>query len=626
MSEQFGSDLDLLNQSKVVNLKAGSNPNDAINKSQLDAMGDTKQGNLNAGAGVDLTANTIKVDLAVAGTDYGSLTLSGTGYSSLDGVYILASFKGSLSYGSANLSLDVGGNYNFYYKDNGGGVWAVIGKRDTDNIHNNGSSAESFAGWMSALTLVDPTTITDDYPSLIPDYLSVDSFFITSSSEQDESGNGTVSTATGNVTYAAGNTPAGLVFENDKLAIDFAQNLAEAESTNVLPASVAATAISEAESRARQAQNVSFSNVVAQLNGDPSKVQSAIEALKALSDALSTTLSNNQTVAATEYNNIDSLQSLAGTTGTNHGDLSHTLLPDNATTPQVFEALASAVASVRSDANASLGGNIGALLNAIGDIVAQDSTYIQAFTAIVNRLESVEGEMTNFKGTVEFYHNAEEFPLNADQLAGTETFDTVQTGFGTGQSTDVATYVSSLSIPRDVRILVSYGENGNAGAGIYVRNKDTGFLTRSTDFDESSEIEKGSVYQVLLGGSVALSTWTIVNDDSPVIGTDLIKIKARLASGVGDGSVSKVKLDDSLKGEIDNKLVGVELASQTIAANDETVITHDHKIFGDVWFRVSATGEKINFATDRDTDGILKVTSNLDSDVDVDIRFSGLAL
>ena len=626
MSEQFGSDLDLLNQSKVTNLKNGSNPNDAINKSQLDAMGDTKQGNLNAGAGVDLTANTIKVDLAVAGTDYGSLTLSGTGYSSLDGVYTLASFKGSLSYGSATLSLDVGGNYNFYYKDNGGGVWSIIGKRDTDNIHNNGSSAESFAGWMAALTLVNPTTITEDYPSFIPDYLSVDNFFITSSSDQDENGNGTVSVATGHVTYAAGNTPAGLVFENDKLAIDFAQTLADAESTNVLPASLTTTAISEAEARAKQAQNVSFSNVVAQLAGNPSKVQSAIEALKSLSDTLISTISNNQTVAANEYNSIDSLQTLAGSTGVNHGDLSHALLPDDATTPQVFEALATAIASVRSDANATAGGDIGALLNAIGDIVAQDSTYIQAFTAIVNRLESVEGEMTNFKGTVEFYHNAEDFPLTADQLAGSEAFDTVQTGFGTGQSTDVAAYVSGLPIPRDVRILVSYGENGNAGAGIYVRNKDTGFLTRSTDFDESSEIEKGSVYQVLLGGSVALSTWTIINDDSPVIGTDLIKIKARLASGVGDGSVSKVKLDDSLKGEIDNKLVGVELASQTITANDETVITHNHKIFGDVWFRVSATGEKINFATDRDTDGILKVISNLDSDIDVDVRFSGLAL
>ena len=231
------------------------------------------------------------------------------------------------------------------------------------------------------------------------------------------------------------------------------------------PASVIKTYLDEQIAAAKVSGNNSFSNTIAQIAGNPANVQALGEALKSVIDTVSNTVSNNQTNASSQYNKIANLIALAGSATGNNGDLTHPILPDNATNTVVFEALAAAVALVRSDANTTAGGNIGALLNAIGDIVTQDSSYVQAFTAIVNRLESVEGEMTNFKGVVEFYHNGDEFPLTVDQLAGTEAFNTVETGLGTGESTDVAAYVTGLPIPRDVRILVSYGTDGDAGCG-----------------------------------------------------------------------------------------------------------------------------------------------------------------
>ena len=107
-------------------------------------------------------------------------------------------------------------------------------KRDTDNIHNNDSFGESVSYWMALLTDNDPTSITSDYVDFIPDYLIVDYQNITTSSEQDDNGNGTISSTSPLVSYAAGNTPAGLKFDNDKLAIDFAADIASGNTVNVI--------------------------------------------------------------------------------------------------------------------------------------------------------------------------------------------------------------------------------------------------------------------------------------------------------------------------------------------------------------------------------------------------------
>tara|TARA_Y100001956_G_C4117394_1_gene185608 strand:- start:317 stop:2197 length:1881 start_codon:yes stop_codon:yes gene_type:complete len=562
------------NLQRIENLPNAVEPQQPLTLAQAQEFLGLKQDNVSAGSGVHIEGTTINVNLAVSGTDYGTLILTGTGYSSLNGTYTLAPFKGSLTYAGTSLDLDVGGDYNVYYKDNGSGVWSIIAKRDTDNIHNNFSVGESNGSWIVVLTSVDPTSITEDYNNFIPNYQAVDFDFLTASSEQDDNGNGTVSSTASGVTYAAGNTPAGLIFENDKLAIDFASGINDAESTNVLPASIAVTAINEAESRASQAQNTTFSNAIAQLAGNPAKVQSAIEALKSLVDSVSNTVSNNQTTASTEYGHIDNMQAALGTSAEDFGSLTHPLLPDDATAIAIFEALAAAIAAVRADADNTAGITAGSLLDAIGQTVAQDSTYLEAFTALVNKVETVQGDLTNRLGSVEFYHNAEEFPLTAGQIAGTEALDVVQTGAGTGESTDVAAYVASLPVARDVRVLVSYGIAGGVAAGIYVRDKDTGFLTRAVDFDESSEIEEGDVIQVLLGGSVAFADFAVYEDSFPTIGTDPIKFKLEKAAGVGDGTVTRVKMDPNLTTEFNAK---TDKFVTTVTTDNDgfATVTHD---------------------------------------------------
>lgn len=607
---------------RVTGLPTAASASDAVPKSQLDTVASTKQNNLTAGSGLTLTGDTLAVDLSVTGTDYGTLNLSGATYASLNGAYTLASYKGSLSYAGAELDLDVGGNYNFYYKDNGGGVWAVIGKRETDNIYNNGSTGEG-GEWIAVLTTVDPTSITEDYNAFVPNYLAVDSFFVTFSSEQDDNGNGTPASTDSNVDYAAGNSPAGLVFDNDKLGIDFAQTTGDAVSTKVFPSSVIKTYVDEQTTSAKQAANNVFSNAVAQLAGNPSNVQSAIEAAKALTDSVSSTVTNNQTAASAEYGNIDNLQAALGSSANNMG-ATHATLTDNTTALALINELAVLIAGVRSDSSTSLGLTTGQLIGAISNTVNPGSDLVAALTSIVTAVETVQGDLTNRLGSVEFYHNGEEFPLTAGQLAGTEALDIVKTGAGTGEENDVAAYVAGLSTPRDIRILVSYGIAGDADAGIYVRDKDTGYITRATDFDESSEIQNGDVVQVVLGGSTAFADFAVINDSDPVVGTDAIKFKLFKAAGVGDNQVTKAKIDDTFLAEFEDLPRQFGPSSVTVPANGSVTVTHN--LIKESPFTIYDTaGNDLSdsFEIDATVAGQLVITSGADSSIDVSVTVVG---
>ena len=608
----------------VKGIPASQSTGQAVEHDQLIAAQSLKQNNLTGGSGIELDGVTVKVDLAVTGTDYGTLTLSGSDYSSLDGNYTLASFKGSLSYTGTSLDLDVGGDYNVYYKDNGGGVWAVVAKRDTDNIHNNNSTGESTGTWLAVLVSVDPTSITDDYNGFIPNYQNVDHDFLTYSSEQDDNGNGTVSSAVSGIDYAAGNTPAGLVFENNKLAIDFASDVASGTSVNTYPASIIKTYADEQVALAKIAGNNTFSNAVAQLAGSPANVQAMGEALKVLIDSVSGTVSNNQTLASTEYGNIDNLQAALGSATANLA-ATHATLSDNVTAKALINELAVLIAALRADATTSLGLSTGGLVGDIGSTVSNGSDLIAALTSIVSAVETVQGDLTARIGAVSFFHNGEEFPLTANQIAGTEALDIVKTGAGTGEENDVAAYVAALSTPRDIRILVSYGTTGDADAGIYVRDKDTGYLARATDFDESSEIEKGDIVQVLLGGSTAFADFAVSNDSLPTVGTDAIKFELYKASGIGDKQVTEAKLDDALKAVVDNKLVPYESAVITIPANGSYSLVHGHKMFSDPLILDLGDNQQ-RFELDFPVNGTMVITSEADSAINVTVRFAGLAL
>jgi hypothetical protein len=599
----------------------------AVPKDQLDSGLNLKQDNLTGGSGIDLSDDVIKVDLAVTGTDYSSLMLSGMPYQSLNGQYTRADIQGTLSDVGLNLDLDVGGTFNIYYKFNGNGVWAVLIKRDSDNIYGNNSTSENIAPWLAALTNNDPTSITQDFPSFIPNVFNVDYENVTTSSVQDELGNGSPLPSDGYIAYASGSTPAGLIFENNKLAIDFATTTDKAESTNVLPASVTVTAINEAKAYASQAQNTSFSNAIAQLAGNPSKVQSAIEVVKSLIDSVSNTVSNNQALASSEYGNIDTIQSAIGTSASSMG-LTHPTLSDNVTVKDLIGELAVLVADLRADSASTIGlTNAGDLIDSIGSTVPANSTVVEALASLTNKVETVAGDLTNRLGAVEFFHNGGEFPLTADQAAGIEAFDIVKTGAGTGEETDVAAYVASLPVARDVRILVSYGIDGDVDAGIYVRDKDTGLLARSADFDEASEIERGDVIQVLLGGSIAFADFAVFGGSNPVVGSDLIKFKLEKASGVGDGTVNKSKLDSDFAAEFEGLPRQLAPMSVTVPADGCIDLTHNMMLGAEPYIR-NASGDNYSdsFLVSHPSAGVTRLSSLADTDTSVLVTFTGVRI
>lgn len=574
-SQPVVTNQDFGNAQRIENLPNAVDPQHPLTLAQALELLGLKQDNLTGGSGVSLDGTTVNVDLAVSGTDYGTLVLSGTNYASLNGTYTLAPFKGSLSYSGTSLDLDVGGNYNVYYKDNGGGVWAVVAKRDTDNIHNNQSVGESNGSWIAVLTSVDPTSIDADYNNFIPNYQAVDFSFITYSSEQDDLGNGTVSSAASEVTYASGNTPAGLIFENDKLAIDFAENIGDAESTNVLPASVAVTAINEAEARASQAQNTTFSNAIAQLAGNPGKVQSALEAVKALIDSVSNTVSNNQSTAATEYGHIDALQQALGSAVQNMG-VTHESLSNDATAKELLNELATLVAALRADTVATFGIDAGTQVTPTGDNVSVGVTIMQAINQLDEAIGAIQGDLTSRLPAVDHYHSGLQYPLTADQLAGTEAVDEVKYDVVDPETDAVlmhwSTDLSSCTTPKT--LLVDYGVAGHVGAGVYVRDPATGFLSRVTWLDEDSEIQRNAIMQIRYGGAIAGAEFAISSPDDTIVGAEPIGFNNIRAVIVGQSTIDTSKLSPELNQEIDLK-TDKFVDTVTTDASGYVIVTHD---------------------------------------------------
>ena len=563
-TQQMAKSLEFLGGANIKGIPASVSTGQAVEHDQLNSALALKQDNVSGGAGVVVEASNISLDLATSGTDYGSLTLSGTGYSSLNGEYTLAPFKGSLTYSGTSLDLDEGGDYNVYYKANGSGVWAIIAKRDTDNIHNNGSTGESNGHWIATLTTVDLTTITDDYNNLIPNYQAVDSDFVTSSSEQDDDGNGTPSSADSQITYGTGSTPAGLKFDNNKLAIDFANSVAEHSSTKVFPASVVKTYIDEQRDFAKTASNNTFSNAVANLTGNPSKVQSAIESLAGEIDSVQGSASGAATLAAEEYAKIAVLQ----------GEMDDA----EAATAQEVTDRQDAITLVET----SLGFSAGAGVQSSGENVTQGTDIETAISELDVALDLVQGDLSSRLPAVDYFHSGTDYALTAGQIAGTEALDISKYDV-VDPSTGQVAYTSETDLTGsaiDVTVLVSYGAVGGVDAGVYSRDSSTGFLTRASYFDEASEIQKNAIMQVKYGGAIAGAQFYVSTPDEPIIGTSAIGFELASAVIIGSETIDEAKLTTTLAGKLNAKTDKHEEVV-TIPADGSVVVTHDfgHRSF-----------------------------------------------
>ena len=586
------------NTHAIENLPDAVAPQSPMTKAQTEVALGLKQNNVSGGAGVDVTGSSISLDLATSGTDYNSLTLSGTGYSSLNGEYVLAGFKGSLSYSGTDLDLDEGGNYNVYYKSNGSGVWAIIAKRDTDNIHNNGSVGESTGNWIATLTNVDVSTITSDYNSLIPNYQAVDSDFVTSSSEQDDLGNGTPASADSQITYGTGSTPAGLKFDNDKLAVDFAENVSEAASTKVFPSSVVKTYVDEQRDFAKTASNNTFSNAIANFAGNPSKVQSALEAAAAAIGATNSTVSSHAVVAASEYGKIAELQ----------GEM------DAAELAIVAEGQArnADVALVET----SLGFSIGAGVESAGENVTQGADLETAISELDVALDLVQGDLSSRLPAVDYFHAGTTYALTAGQAAGTEAFDTAKydvvdpsTG-NVAYTVDVDLTGSSI----DVTVLVSYGNVGDIDAGVYTRDSATGYLTRASYFDESSEIQKNAIMQVKYGGAIAGAQFYVSTPDEPVIGSSVIGFELASAVIIGSETIDEPKLTAALAAKLNAK---TDKHVETVTTDGSGYATVTHNLGADVICQCWLAGETVPTA---EFSGVTATEVTLGADISTEYK------
>ena len=533
-----------------------------------------KQDNVSGGSGVEVTGSTISIDLATSGTDHSSLTLSGTGYSSLNGEYTLAGFKGSLTYAGTDLDLDEGGDYNVYYKANGNGVWAMIAKRDTDNIHNNGSTGESNGHWLAVLTNVDLTTVTSDYNSIIPNYQAVDYDMVTSSSEQDENGNGTPSSADSQITYGTGSTPAGLKFDNDKVAVDFAETIAQAASTKIFPSSVVKTYVDEQRDFAKTASNNSFSNTIADFTGNPNNVQSALESAASEIDATNSVVSGVQTLASTEYAKIATLE----------GEMDAA----EAATAQEVTDRAAAIVLVET----SMGITAGNGIQSSGENVTSGADIEQAISELDVALDLVQGDLSSRLPAVDYFHSGTDYALTAAQVAGTEALDITKYDV-VDPSTGLVAYTVDSDLTGssvDLNILVNYGAVGDVDAGVYTRDSSTGFLTRASYFNEASEIQKNAIMQVKYGGAIAGAQFYVSTPDEPTIGASAIGFELASAVIIGSETIDESKLASALATKVNDK---TDKHVETVTTDVTGYATITHNLSADVICQCWLAGETV---------------------------------
>ena len=533
-----------------------------------------KQDNVSGGSGVEVTGSTISIDLATSGTDHSSLTLSGTGYSSLNGEYTLAGFKGSLTYAGTDLDLDEGGDYNVYYKANGNGVWAMIAKRDTDNIHNNGSTGESNGHWLAVLTNVDLTTVTSDYNSIIPNYQAVDYDMVTSSSEQDENGNGTPSSADSQITYGTGSTPAGLKFDNDKVAVDFAETIAQAASTKIFPSSVVKTYVDEQRDIAKTASNNSFSNSIANFTGNPSNVQSALESAASEIDATNAVVSGVQTLASSEYGKIATLETEMDAA--------------EAATAQEVTDRAAAIVLVET----SMGITAGNGIQSSGENVTSGADIEQAISELDVALDLVQGDLSSRLPAVDYFHSGTDYALTAAQVAGTEALDITKYDV-VDPSTGLVAYTVDSDLTGssvDLNILVNYGAVGDVDAGVYTRDSSTGFLTRASYFNEASEIQKNAIMQVKYGGAIAGAQFYVSTPDEPTIGASAIGFELASAVIIGSETIDESKLASALATKVNDK---TDKHVETVTTDVTGYATITHNLSADVICQCWLAGETV---------------------------------
>ena len=573
------------------NLPDATLPQSPVTLAQLTTSANTKQDNLTAGDCIKIENNIVSLDIGSTGTDHSVVTISNLAAATLLGEYALAPFKGHIDQVGSFFDLIVGGNHNVYYKEVTPSSWAVLVALESGGNYY----------WHTAVTTYDPSSITQDISQFFPPFSTIDASPVTNASEQDVNGDFSPSSASDVVTYSAGGNAGGIIVQNAKAVLDWANTISQAASTKVFPSSVIKQYVDEENAHFADSSNVDFSNSVANLTGNPSKVQAAIEALKVLADNISTTVSQNQTTASYEYLDLDNVRAALGST-IQHMGLTHASLSDNSTAKGLINELAALIESLDADTTTTLGTALGATLAGVGGSVPDGLDVKGVLGYLAQETADIQSDQFSRLPMVHYYHHAAGVDvLTAGQVAGTEAFDTAKYAlldeFGGFLGDNV---VDLTQLTYDARILVDYGIGGHVDAGVWVRDHVTGFLTRATYFDEAEEITKGAHMKVMYGGVIAGADFVIVNENNPVVGIDAIEVQIDDFLRIGDGTITKAKLDTALKTELHARPIFVTTQVDVDVAEGNlftAVIDHTYgtKISGRPVMFNTATGEVKEF-------------------------------
>ena len=561
-SKKIGVDLDMSSGAKLKNLTASTVSGEAVEHSELNTKLALKQDNVTGGSGINVDGTEITVDLATAGSDYDSLTLSGLSYASLNGEYTRLPYSAELENVGINLDLTIGDldiDWNAYYKDNGSGIWAVCIKRDNDGDQETSPTSNA---WMTVLTTTDPTSFsytgsgTSVVSSYIPDYSAVDYASPTYSNESSGDGKFSPASIDSNVSYGTGSTPAGLLFDNNKLAIDFANTTAQASSTKVFPSSVIKTYTDEQIVLAKDLANHPFSNTIAQLTGNPNNAQSAIESCAGEINTIDGQVSALQTTDAVHTSHIASHSSALGVS---NGD---NAMPVVTGAASAF-VTGSTVAARQQAIGDSIGGvysNMGGLLGLgqfdtdFGDgfvILPNDSDAKALFQATEAELQNISLGLGQFWSPVEAHADSNVDITNP----GTDTFEG-----------------AVVTVGQRVLLIAQTDASEN---GIYVFATSSTALVRSLDANEDAEFSPNKTVQVLSSSEEGISgaTFSYTGSDDPVIGTDDLTFELKAKGVVGDNTITESKLGVAVALKLNNK-TDKYAETVTLTAGTPVNITH----------------------------------------------------
>ena len=597
---QVNGNHDYQGVAKVKNITPASEAGDAVEYSQNVAELATKQDNISGGAGIEVDGVSVKVDLATSGSNYENLIVSSANYSTLDGTYARLSYKAKLEYSGTDLDLTIGDSdvdWNGYYKDNGAGVWAVVFKRDIDTSEATNPTSGS---WLAVLVTTDPTSFTYSGAgttvsnSFVPNYQAVDYDMLTYSNESSGDGKFSPSSADSSINYAAGSTPAGLIFDNNKLALDFAQTTGAAASTKVFPSSVIKTYTDEQITGAKDLSNNVFNNAVAQITGNPSNGQSMGEALASEIDTLDNKVSGLETKDSVQDAFIADNTSALGIT---QGD-DQLPAPTGAAT-SFLGAVNNAAARFQ-----KVGESIGDVYSNIGNLLGLgqfDTDFGTGFIILPNDadakalFQATEAELQNLaQGLGQFWAEGVEVVALSNISVS-----------------NAPASIEGVTLSAGDSVLLS-GQSAQSQNGIYEFNGSSVALTRRSDANQNEEFTPNKTIQDLATGD----TWAYTGGDDPTVGTNVLPFNLKSRAVIADGTITDSKLTSGLSAEIDSKVITVSNASFTLTGGDvEDTFTHGLnnqnvivQVYGD-------TGYLENFPVKNDTANTIKISKAGSSEV-----------